>query len=109
MPFPQRDDPSSSDSRVAGREYIADSAPRRKTPVRRIRSSTRLRFAYFAFASLWGFLAGVGSLLAATSLVGKTPRLGVSLVTTLVPGAALAVLGGIVAAAAYREARRRLR
>ncbi|HEX6850970.1 MAG TPA: hypothetical protein VF139_06150 [Candidatus Polarisedimenticolaceae bacterium] len=72
-------------------------------------STGRLRAAYFAFAALWGFVAGVGALAAGFHFAGHPVKLGGAVVGAAIPGAVFAALGGLVAAGAYREARNRRR
>lgn len=85
--------------------------PRRKRKSRRAAANRsqrrRLRFVYFSLASLWGFLIGTVTLLFGFSLGGK--RLDLSPVAVVAMSAAvlLAVIGGMIAAKAYRDASRR--
>ena len=67
----------------------------------------RLQLVYFSLASLWGFLLGTAALLFGLSLTGR--RLDLSPVAIVAMSAAviLAVVGGMVASRAYREASRR--
>jgi hypothetical protein len=68
-----------------------------------------MRMLYFSLAAVWGFLAGTGAVLVGLTAVGRPARLG-SLGVAVIIGAALAaVVGGFVAAAAYRAASRRMR
>ncbi len=69
----------------------------------------RLRVVYFSLASLWGFLMGTVTLLFGFTLGGK--RLDMSPVAIVAMSAAIvvAIVGGIVASRAYREATRRRR
>lgn len=69
----------------------------------------RLRLVYFGLASAWGYAAGVGVVLAALSSSGAPVRWSAPLVGATVCGVGLAVLGGALAAGAYREAKRRAR
>ncbi|NIM00410.1 MAG: hypothetical protein GTN89_06005, partial [Acidobacteria bacterium] len=64
---------------------------------------------YFSLASLWGFLMGTVTLLFGFTLGGK--RLDMSPVAIVAMSAAIvvAIVGGIVASRAYREATRRRR
>jgi len=91
------------------REYTADPHRPRRRSATRIRPSTRLRHIYFAFAAVWGFLIGVGTIVAALAWAGDPVYFGGGVAVLLLPGLALAIVGGIVSAGAYREARRRLR
>ena len=68
----------------------------------------RLRVTYFSVAALWGFLVGIVALLVALQAEGfaAIPG-GLTTVEYLVPAAAVAVVGGVVVARAYRDAKRR--
>jgi membrane associated rhomboid family serine protease len=87
-------------------EYSRDRSPRQARPGG---STTRLRALFFALAALWGFVAGIGALVAGFQLNGQPVRVGPWLIGTAIPGALFAIVGGIVAANAYREARDRRR
>lgn len=76
----------------SGRSAVARSAAQA--------SPRRLRLLYFGAASLWGFLSGVGGLLAAPD----GPQL-----LVLVPAAGIAIAGAGIIAGAYQEAKRRRR
>jgi hypothetical protein len=87
-------------------------------PVHRNRSETRsgrfalshrwLRVLYFCFASVWGFLCGAIGLAIILPTRGRPSAFGGSLVLLmLIPALAVAIVGGAVSAAAYREARRK--
>ena len=70
--------------------------------------SGRLRFAYFSAAALWGFLVGILALLVALQAEGASSALpGLATAGYLVPAALVAVVGGVVIARAYRDAKRR--
>jgi hypothetical protein len=64
---------------------------------------------YFSLAAVWGFLAGTGAVLVGLTAVGRPARLGALGVAVVIGAALAAVVGGFVAAAAYRAATRRLR
>lgn len=68
-----------------------------------------LRSVYFSLASVWGFGVGVVSLVAAVTLKGNRVSVGAGELAILGSALALAVAGGFIAAAAYRDARRRSR
>ncbi len=71
---------------------------------------SRLRSLYFCLAAAWGFFTGLGGVLAILALTGQRPALLGSRGFGIVIGAGLlALAGGLVAAAAYRSASRRLR
>ena len=71
-------------------------------------SGRRLRLAYFGVASLWGFIVGAAGILVAlrTDAEMRVPS-GVDLLTFVVVGAAVAIVGGGVIAGAYQESKRR--
>lgn len=80
----------------------------RPVPRRVHRSHKTLRILFFVMAAGWGFLMGLGTLaiVLATSGASSGPS-NPAFLWLLVPGAIVAALGGITAASAYREARRR--
>ena len=88
-----------------------------ESPVRRRRRSSPnspksrrgLRAGYFALASIWGCLAGTGVLVVGLSLLGRPIRLGSTVAGFLGLAMILAVVGGLLMAAAYRAASRRYR
>ena len=86
-----------------GRQYTAGSAPRHRSA-----SSTR-RLLFFGLASIWGFIAGIVGLLAAMSAAGQNLESDARVVPGLIPALLLAVGGGLVVAAAYKESKRRSR
>ncbi len=67
----------------------------------------RLQFFYFSLASLWGFLIGTVALLFGFSLAGRRLELSPVAIVALSASIVLAVVGGMVASRAYREASRR--
>ncbi len=73
------------------------------------RSRRGLRAGYFALASIWGCLAGTGVLVVGLSALGKPIRLGTTIAGFLGLAMLLAVVGGLLTAAAYRAASRRYR
>jgi hypothetical protein len=83
---------------------------RRRSPGRSARGArSRLRLVYFGLAALWGFLTGSGAILLALSAAGRPVHLGPWVGAGLVAASGVALLGGFVAAVAYREASRRQR
>ena len=72
------------------------------------KSRRNLRAGYFALASVWGCLAGTGALIAGLSVLGPI-QLGSTVAGFLGLAMILAVVGGLLAAAAYRAASRRYR
>jgi hypothetical protein len=70
---------------------------------------TRLRALYFALASLWGFLIGTATLLFGFSLGGVQLELSPLAIIAMSAAVVLAVVGGMIAARAYRDASRRRR
>jgi hypothetical protein len=67
----------------------------------------RLRLFYFSLASLWGFLIGTATLLYGFSLAGTRLDLSPAAIIAMSVAVILAVVGGVVASRAYREASRR--
>ncbi len=78
-----------------------------KAPTSRARPG--LRAGYFALASIWGCLAGTGVLVVGLSVLGRPIRLGSTVAGFLGLAMILAVVGGLLTAAAYRAASRRYR
>ncbi len=78
-----------------------------KSPTSRTRRG--LRAGYFALASIWGCLAGTGVLVVGLSVLGRPIRLGSTVAGFLGLAMILAVVGGLLMAAAYRAASRRYR
>jgi hypothetical protein len=72
-------------------------------------SATRRRHLFFCLASLWGYLLGVGVLAAAMSRGDVHVNVDSTLALWLLCGSLAGIVGGFVAAGAYREARRRSR
>jgi hypothetical protein len=64
---------------------------------------------YFSLAALWGFLAGTGAVLAGLAATGGTAGISARCSMFLGGAAILALVGGLVVAAAYRSASRRHR
>ena len=73
------------------------------------KSRRNLRAGYFALASVWGCLAGTGVLVVGLSVLGQPIRPGSTVAGFLGLAMILAVVGGLLAAAAYRAASRRYR
>jgi len=69
----------------------------------------RLRALYFSLAALWGFLAGTGAVLIGMATVGQPAGMAPRCVIFVAGAAVLSLVGGLVAAAAYRSASRRYR
>lgn len=69
----------------------------------------RLRALYFSLAALWGFLAGTGAVLIGLTTMGEPVGLAPRGVVFVAGAALLSLVGGLVAAAAYRSASRRYR
>jgi len=95
----------------SGVETARPSSPRRRRHSRRALASRtqrrRLQFVYFSLASLWGFLIGTVALLFGFSLTGRRLALSPVAIAAMVASIVLAIVGGIVASRAYREASRR--
>ena len=82
---------------------------RRRSSSNSPKSRRGLRAGYFALASIWGCLAGTGVLVVGLSLLGRPIRLGSTVAGFLGLAMILAVVGGLLTAAAYRAASRRYR
>jgi hypothetical protein len=98
----------SEDSRASanGREYSRAGSKRHEAA--RHNSGRKMRIAYFALASVWGFIVGAGSVLGSLQGVAPSampPR--TSLLAYVLPSILIAVGGGGLIAGAYQEARRR--
>ena len=95
----------------SGAETARPASPRRRRRSRRAVASRtqrhRLQFVYFSLASLWGFLIGTIALLFGFSLAGRRLELSPVAIVALSASIVLAVVGGMVASRAYREASRR--
>lgn len=81
---------------------------RRRSPRHDRRQSSgsrreKLRLLFFSLASVWGFVTGAVATLASVSAEPR-PTVGPSLALVLVGAIVVAVLGGVVAARAYRNA-----
>ena len=92
-------------------ETAEPTLPRRRRQSRRANSTRnqrrRLRLVYFSLASLWGFLVGTVTLLFGFSLSGRRLELSPVAIVAMSAAIVLAVVGGMVASRAYREASRR--
>ena len=62
---------------------------------------------YFGIAAMWGFIVGVTGLLAAMYVLGQPVQTSFGVILSLIPISAFALVGGIVIAWAYGEARAR--
>jgi len=98
-----KNDSGSYVTSIRDREYNAVSGTRHRS-VGGIR-----RLVFFGLASIWGFIVGVGGLLAAMSAVGRPAHPGFGVIPGLLPALIIAVAGGFVIAAAYRESKRHSR
>ena len=67
----------------------------------------RLRVFYFGFASLWGFLLGSAAVFVALKALGQPLTVEPLLVVLVAAAGLLALVSGLVVAAAYREAAHR--
>jgi hypothetical protein len=79
------------------------SSPRSSARVRH----RRLRAVYFSLAALWGFLTGTGAVLIGLAAVGRPTGMGARGSFCVICAAAVALIGGLVVAMAYRSATRR--
>jgi hypothetical protein len=59
---------------------------------------------YFTLASVWGFLTGAAAILAGLAATGRSLTLGPTVGSLLAFSTVVALLGGVVAARAYRGA-----
>lgn len=73
----------------------------------RSQSRRRLRVLFFSLAAIWGYVVGGASLAAVLAVTGRFFALDGWSLLLLVGCAGIAIGGGLVTAAAYREARRR--
>ena len=87
---------------VGAHEYTAG-------PASRHRSGATRRLLFFALASVWGFIVGVGGLLAAMSAAGQAAHPNPGTIAGLIPVLLIAAAGGLVISAAYKESKRRAR
>lgn len=92
------------------------SSERRSTPQYTVRSHARhrtsggvRRMIFFTLAAVWGFIAGVTGLLIALNATGESIEARAALIAGVFPAFLLALAGGLVVAAAYREAKMRSR
>ena len=91
--------------------------PRRRHRRRKRRTSSkvaskthrRLQLLYFALATVWGFVVGTAAILVGLSHVGKPISLDPTIGVVLLVACVVAVVGGLIAAAAYRDVIRRFR
>ena len=88
---------------LSPRQYIAGSAARHRS------SGTARRLFFFGLASIWGLIVGVGGLLAAMRGADQYVQAEARIIASLIPALVLAVAGGLVIAAAYKESKRRAR
>ncbi len=92
-------------------EDAAPAQPRRRRHSRRAAANRsqrrRLQFVYFSLASLWGFLMGTVTLLFGFSLGGRQLELSPVAIVAMSAAVVLAIVGGMVASRAYRDASRR--
>ncbi len=94
---------------MANGEYSLEGSDHAGRNAKPANSSARLRRFYFFLASIWGFATGAIGLAAAAKLGGIEFALSKKVLAILAAAAPVALLGGYIAAEAYREARRRLR
>ena len=98
---------SSAASDSEGRDRPSNRLRHRQTRNHRESSAKRrskLRFFYFGLASVWGFLIGTASILGTLTYLGRPVQLDPLLLALLASTGLVALAGGGVAAAAYREA-----
>jgi hypothetical protein len=63
----------------------------------------RLRLVYFILASVWGFLSGTVAVIVSLNVLGQPLEMQLPVALALGSAAVLALVGGAVAARAYRE------
>ena len=96
---------SAEDTPEVSQPYIArPRRRRRRQPEPRPTPRSRLRPVFFAIASLWGFVVGTVTIVGFLSLTGRSIQLDARTGTLLGIAAVLALVGGMVASAAYRDA-----
>ena len=64
---------------------------------------------YFALATTWGFVAGTGAVLGGLAFAGQPIRLDPTVGGILLAAGVVALVGGLIAAAAYRDVIQRFR
>jgi ATP/ADP translocase len=84
-------------------QYTARSATRHRS------NSSIRRLVFFTLASVWGFIAGVTGVLIALAAAGEAVEARPAIIAGLVPALLLAMAGGLIVAAAYRESKTRSR
>ncbi len=65
------------------------------------------RMVFFGIAGLWGFITGVAAVLAPMSVTDQPLASRGGILLALIPCALIAIVGGFVVAAAYKESKRR--
>ena len=98
---------SAEDTPEVSQPYIARSRRkrrRRRQPEQRSAPRGLLRPAFFAVASLWGFVVGTVTILGFLSQTGRNIQLDARIGTLLGIAAVLTLVGAMVASAAYRDA-----
>jgi hypothetical protein len=101
-------EPSMTESnRPAMREYTSDGRASHSHRRRSADRPKRVRAFYFGLASIWGFAVGASTVAAAVRLSGIAVDLDFPALALVGCGVAFAIVGGFLAAEAYREARRR--
>jgi hypothetical protein len=106
MPHSESPAMTRSDTADAGEYSQTRASSRRRSGTKRA-SSRGLRAAFFSFAAFWGFLVGVCSVAVVLELDERMTRPEGAVLLLLVPFAILSIVGGVISAGAYREARRR--
>ena len=74
-----------------------------RTIQKKVSRHTTTRRIYFAAATLWGFVLGSGFLAVALSADGNSIPKDLKTLGMITAGAVLSIIGGLVAAQAYRE------
>ena len=62
----------------------------------------RIRLVYFMLASVWGFMTGTAAILGGLAAVGRPLTFEPQVAAVFTLATAIAILGGVVAARAYR-------
>jgi uncharacterized membrane protein YhaH (DUF805 family) len=90
-------------------EYTVEPENRSSANGKTASRGSRTRRAYFLLSALWGFGTGAIALAVGAKLAGSAFGMSAPVLATVAVSVPVALLGGFVAAEAYREARKRSR